>query len=330
MKIKDNDIIFLCILLVFGNITNNIKDYKIHPLHNYKNNNIDKQKYTKITKYLYTSIYDNKQIYITLKIPLCNYTYYNMTDIMIYKSTFIFVLNYIFYYVNNDYINCFYINNYILFIIDNDYATELIKKLQILNLDNFNTNVNSNSNANTMNYKLGTYLYFNTYELTWMKYIGVKQQIIFILYLCLFSRYNNNCNIYYFLNSQCNILKYLEMYISTNSFFKNTDNYKILTKIKIIKNINKKYHALNFKYLRTIYNMSVCDTYLNYKAICKNNVITNYLLLHYYYTLFKLNLDKHIKKYKCIINNNQLLECNKYDNIGYNSYNDYIPNNTFN
>mgnify|MGYP000232898537 CR=1 FL=1 len=323
MKIKDNDIIFLCILLVFGNITNNIKDYKIHPLCNYKNNNIDKQKYTKITKYLYTSLYDNKQIYITLKIPLCNYTYYNMNDLNIYKSTFIFILNYIFYYVNNDYINCFYMNDYILFIIDNNYTTEFIKKLQILNLYDFNSNINSNTN--TINSKIYTYTYFNTYDLPWMKYIGKKQQTILILYLCLFSRYNNNCNSVFFLNSQCTILKYLEMYISNNPSFKNSVN----TKIKIIKNINKKYHALNFKYFNTIYNISDCDTYLNYKAICKNNVITNYLLLYNYYTLFKFNLDKHKKKYKCIINNNQLLECNTYDKIGYDIFNENIPNNTF-
>jgi hypothetical protein len=298
MKIKDNDIIFLCILLVFGNITNNInEEIELKNLHNYKNNNIEKIKYTKITKFLYTSQFNSNNIYITLKIPLNNYTYYNSDDLTIHTHTFKFILNYLFYYINNDYLSSFYRNTYILFIIDNEQTIQIIKKMQIINLDSFY--------SNEINSILDSYIYFNTYELPWMKYLGHKQQIMLIVYLCLFSKYNNNCNIYYLNNTQINILKYLEYFIKSNSSLKNKHNdNRVPTIVKLIKNINIQYHALNFRYLSIIFCTQICDKYINHNIICKDSKTTNSLLLNNYYILFKSNVDKHKKKYKCLIGNN--------------------------
>jgi hypothetical protein len=163
-----------------------------------------------------------------------------------------------------------------------------------------------------------------------MKYIGFKQQMIFIIYLCIFSKYNNSSNIFYFYKTQDNIVKYIHQYIKSNDYLKNSDDYRIPFKIKIIRDINNSYHALNFKWLNVINNINICDTYLNYKAICKDNIITNQLLLHNYYILFKTNIDKHKKKYRCIITNNKAFECHTYNKIGMTKYEESIPNKVFN
>jgi hypothetical protein len=328
MKIRDNDIIFLCILLVFGNITNSITDYKIHPLHKYKSINIDKHKYTKITKFLYTSIYNTDYLYFILKVPLYNFTYYNNDDLTIHKSTFTFILNYIFYYIDNEYINCFYIDDYILFIIDNKYVNNIIKKLQIINLDKFYNIIKTKIEISNETNEIKVFL--NTYNLYWMKYIGTKQQMIFIIYLCIFSKYNNSSNIFYFHKTQDNVINYIEQYIKSNDYLKNENGCRIQYKIKIVRDINNSYHALNFKWFNIINNVNICNTYLNYKTICKNNIITNQLLLHNYYILFKANIDKHKKEYKCIINNNKSFECYTYNKIGIDTYEDIIPNKVFN
>lgn len=309
MKIKDIDIIFICILIIFGKISNTLDHLDILPLYNYKSLNIIKSKYTKITKYLYTSINYSNNLYIILKIPLFNFIYYTNNDLLVYKYTFYFLLNYLFYYIPNEYINFFFINNYIYVIIDNEYTKLLIKTFQIINLDNIDNNIDNNKII---------------YYLPWMKYISNTQQIIFIIYLCIFSKYNNNCDVIYLLKCHKNLFTYLDIYIKNNNLFQNSNN----TKLKIIPNSNNKYNSINFINFCEIKSVIDIRKYLDYKNICKNT-LCNILLINNYFTLFNNEYDTFKKQNRTIINNNKDMEDIKYDSIGIIEYNDQLTNDVF-
>jgi hypothetical protein len=206
----------------------------------------------------------------------------------------------------------------------------------------------------------------NYYDLPWMKYIGTKQQVHFIIYLCLFAKYNNNSTIYNILKSQHNLLLYIKRYITNNVFFnynKNYDNKNNATnnktnkttktngindthdtnniktgKIRLIENCNEHYHCINFKLFTELNDITLCETYLNYKKILNNSDLYNttnisHNVLNEYITLFNLFLNKFVKKYKCIISNNSYnkinFDCIKYDKIGFYKYEDEILNDVF-
>jgi len=157
MKIENCDIIYICILIIFGEITSNIFKYKsIFPLYNYKCNNIDKFKYTHITKYLQASIYDKSLLYTVIIIPISNYYIYKNNLLELHNKTFKFIIYFIFNYIDINYLNFFYLDNKILFIIDNKYTIRLINKLKFINLDKNNNINNQSDNINTQSDNINT------------------------------------------------------------------------------------------------------------------------------------------------------------------------------
>lgn len=307
MRIKEIDIIFVCILLLFGEITSNIQKYEyLFPLYNYKSMNINNIKYTKITKNFYTSIYDNELNYITLKIPVKRNLLYHNNELTMYENVCKFVIYFVFHYIECEYLNYFYVNNkYLMFIVDSIYSEKIIERLQIIN--------NKGNNLELTNNK--------KYDLIWMKYLGNKKQEILVNYMCLLSILKDNTHNVYIKN-QMNIFKYMDYYFATNNYF--NDNY-------IVKKYINNVLIINYKFSKILNNSYVINHYLNYKRL-SSMVSKYYNLIMNVLQLFIYNLDRHKVKYFDIIKyntKNMNTLPNYYSGIGNYEYNDILEDDVF-
>lgn len=340
MNITLKEIIFISIFLVFGKILKNLKLYykKLFPLSVYKYKYLKNTDINKISNKLYTSIYNNEYTYIVIKIPFNRCFYYHNNDLLFSKNVFIFCIIFLIQYLDNEYISIFIYDDNILFILDHTYSNQLIDLLCITNLNNRLGDISKKKN----NYKSVYNKYkgtnktkklnqnikhnndieiLNTYLLTWLKYSTNQQHtMLFIIYLCYFSKYNNNSN-------QIILNKYnIQLLYIIKDFFKSIENFKN-KKLSDVKHINDNYCAINFK------NISNILMYINNinKYLDKNTVIYN--IKHY--RNYSLLINKIIKKCE----NTHINHCNKaytiinktgfYYNIGIEPYNYKLENNVF-
>ena len=399
MKIENCDIIYICILIIFGEITSNIFKYKsIFPLYNYKCNNIDKFKYTHITKYLQASIYDKSLLYTVIIIPISNYYIYKNNLLELHNKTFKFIIYFIFNYIDINYLNFFYLDNKILFIIDNKYTIRLINKLKFINLDknnninnqsdNINTqsdNINTQSdNINTQSNNINTQsdniniqtgninlddncitksdninlddninnqsdnitilnldnimmveedIYLNNINklnLPWLQNINKNLQVNMLIYLCFFSKFNNSINVIYINKNNIDLFNNLHYFIKNNNILHNTK----ITKFKCIKNINRKYHCINFNYLPELNDNTIIDIFLVNSIKSYFYDENNYLYIKNILMLFNSKIIEFNNNYNKIIKSNYKENTYNYKtfrtfNFGYVEYNTPLENNVF-
>ena len=385
MKIENCDIIYICILIIFGEITSNIFKYKsIFPLYNYKCNNIDKFKYTHITKYLQASIYDKSLLYTVIIIPISNYYIYKNNLLELHNKTFKFIIYFIFNYIDINYLNFFYLDNKILFIIDNKYTIRLINKLKFINLDK-NNNINTQSdNINTQSDNINTQsdniniqtgninlddncitksdninlddninnqsdnitilnldnimmveedIYLNNINklnLPWLQNINKNLQVNMLIYLCFFSKFNNSINVIYINKNNIDLFNNLHYFIKNNNILHNTK----ITKFKCIKNINRKYHCINFNYLPELNDNTIIDIFLVNSIKSYFYDENNYLYIKNILMLFNSKIIEFNNNYNKIIKSNYKENTYNYKtfrtfNFGYVEYNTPLENNVF-
>jgi hypothetical protein len=347
MNITLKEIIFISIFLVFGKVVRNLKLHyrKVFPLPIYRYKYLNNTDINKITKHLYTSVYNSNNLYIVIEIPINKYLNYSNKDILLSKSVYSFIIVFMLNYIDNDYLNILvYNNSSILFIIDSIYSIDLLEKLAIINifiinniklLNTNNTNTTNNTNKSFLKllYKknsksinitdkhthpsiaLNTKTNINKYELLWLKHITKLNKYLLLLYLCFFSKYKNDCHIL-LLELQnihiCNIIY---------SFFK---EITILSSISDIKTINSKYHSIGFRHLsKQVISVDKITTYLDKNAIININYNNTELINK----LISYSECKHNTHYNT--NHDIINQTGFYYYIGFEPYCDKLQNDVF-
>ena len=232
-----------------------------------------------------------------------------------YNDTYSFILDYIYNYLSSEYITIidentrknidknsfittlnnnvddtqpFYKNHNITLIIDSDLSRELIIRFGFINLLNGKTNKMPYQELNN---------YFNTYNLTWLKYIKGSYKKLLVIYLSIFAFYKNNKLLITHLSQNIELLKLLRSFIF--NFSNSGSNIKLIGRHIIENNeANTFYDSQPTKmihlYLKNVKMLNLSNDKLNNFLDCRK------LFTHFKKEIVTIN---HMFYYNALLNN---------------------------